>query len=196
MIGTIHNIGKTRINYTFPLSFIYDENTNPRKIEVLQIGIYAKETDKSRYPLIDNINFSNIHFLEREKYDFKSLTKNLSLNINYTKIGPTLYKTEINTTKPFMLSFAESYDPLWTVKIDKIDGKSIKSDFIRPIPLHVINGFLINQTGNLDITIEYEPQRWFYIGIIVSMITLTICISYLIYDWRKNKKGVILGNKK
>lgn len=203
IIGTINNIGQTRINYTFPLSSLYDKNIN--QIEELQIGIYAKETNESRYPLIDNIIFSNIHFLEKERYDFNLLTKNLSLNytkINYTKINPSLYKTEINTTKPFILSFAESYDPLWTVKIDKINRKDIKSDFIRPIPLyHVMNSFLINQTGNLDITIEYEPQRWFYIGTIISMITLIISVSYLIYDWRINKKrinkkGVILEHKK
>ncbi len=108
---------------------------------------------------------------------------------NYTKRNPTLYKVKVDAQKPFMLSFAESYDPLWYARIDKINGKAVKSDSIRPVPLYsVINGFWINQTGDLDITIEYEPQKWFYVGAIISITTLLACIGYLVYDWRKSKK--------
>lgn len=107
---------------------------------------------------------------------------------NYTKINPTLYKVKVDASKPFMLSFAESYDPLWYARVDKINGTKVKSDMVRPVPLYsVINGFWINQTGDLDITIEYEPQKWFYVGAAISITTLIACIGYLVYDWRKSK---------
>lgn len=110
--------------------------------------------------------------------------------LNYTQTDPTLYKIKMNAIKPFMVSFAESYDPLWIAKIDKIDGKTVNPEIIRPIPLYsVVNGFWINQTGYLDVTIEYEPQRWFYIGAAISITTLIICIAYLIFEWRKKKYG-------
>jgi hypothetical protein len=100
--------------------------------------------------------------------------------ISYQKIDPTKYIVEVNATKPFMLSFAEAYDPLW---IAHINGKRIE-----PIPLYsVINGFWINQTGQLKITIEYEPQKWFYYGSIISLTTLLACLTYLTYNWTKNK---------
>lgn len=119
-----------------------------------------------------------------------------ALVLNYTKLGPTLYRVRVDATKPFILSLTESYDPLWNVKIDKIDGKSAKSNIIHPIPLYsMINGFWINQTGNLDIIIEYESQKWFYIGTTISIIALIISFVYLIYDWRRDKKGVTLENK-
>ncbi|MEM2335688.1 MAG: hypothetical protein QXZ64_05100, partial [Candidatus Bathyarchaeia archaeon] len=93
----------------------------------------------------------------------------------------TRYIVKVNATEPFMLSFAESYDPLWFAYVN---GERIQS-----IPLYgVINGFWINQTGLLEISIEYEPQKWFYMGSIISVSTLIACITYLVYDWIKKKR--------
>ncbi|MDL1957409.1 MAG: carbohydrate binding domain-containing protein [Candidatus Desulfofervidus auxilii] len=105
--------------------------------------------------------------------------------IGYTKINPTLWKVKVNTTKPFMLSFAEAYDPLWEARIYK-DGKLVEK--VRAIPLYsVINGFWIDKTGELEIVIRYTPQDWFEIGLIISAITFVSCIGYLFYDWRREK---------
>jgi hypothetical protein len=60
----------------------------------------------------------------------------------------------------------------------------------------VINGFWLNQTGLLEITIEYEPQRWFYYGLVISITTFIACIGYLAYNWRGEKlkiKNSIIG---
>ena len=101
--------------------------------------------------------------------------------IKYQKINPTKYEIEVNATKPFMLSFAESYDPLW---VCYVNGEKIHS-----IPLYgVINGFYINQTGYLEITIEYEPQRWFNLGCIISLTTLLACTTYLTITHIKQKR--------
>ncbi|MEM3362614.1 MAG: hypothetical protein QXG16_04860, partial [Candidatus Anstonellaceae archaeon] len=45
--------------------------------------------------------------------------------LNYSKINPTLWKVQVNASKPFMLSFAESYDPLWEARVYK-DGKKVE----------------------------------------------------------------------
>jgi hypothetical protein len=100
--------------------------------------------------------------------------------ISWIKIDPTKYVVKVNATKPFMLSFAEAYDPLWTARVNDQKTSSI--------PLYsVINGFWIEETGLIDVTIEYEPQRWFYIGSAISVTTLISCAIYLTYDWTKNK---------
>lgn len=58
-----------------------------------------------------------------------------------------------------MPSFAEAYDPLWEARIYR-DGKLVEK--VKSIPLYsVINGFWINETGNLEIVIRYTPQDWF-----------------------------------
>ncbi len=105
--------------------------------------------------------------------------------VNYTKINPTLWKVKVNATKPFMLSFAEAYDPLWEARVYK-DGKLVEK--VRSIPLYsVINGFWINETGNLEIVIRYTPQDWFELGLMISATTFIGCIGYIFYDWRREK---------
>ncbi len=109
---------------------------------------------------------------------------------DYEKHNPTLYSVKVDAEKPFMLSFAESYDGLWYAQITHRNGVPVKnSEKIRPVPLYsVINGFWIDETGDLEIKIEYEPQQWFYKGAAISITTLILCILYLIWDWRKSRK--------
>jgi len=64
------------------------------------------------------------------------------------------------------------------------DGKLVEK--VRSIPIYsVINGFWINETGNLTIVIRYPPQDWFELGLKISALTF---IGYLFYDWRWKKE--------
>jgi len=66
--------------------------------------------------------------------------------------------------------------------------KSKKVETVKSIPLYsIINGFWINETGNLEITIRYKPQDWFEIGLMISATTFIGCVGYLFYDWRKER---------
>jgi hypothetical protein len=100
-------------------------------------------------------------------------------DINYSKIDPTKYRLSINSNKPFILAFTDSYNPSWIVRNNESEYNSL--------PIYsAINSFEINDTGNLDITIEYKPQEWFYYGSYISIFTVIISICYLIL--RKIKK--------
>lgn len=104
---------------------------------------------------------------------------------DYTKVNPTLWKVKVNATKPFMLTFAESYDPLWEARVYK-DGKLVEK--VSPVPVYgVINGFWINQTGDLEIVLRYTPQDWFERGLMVSLTTFLLSVFYIFYDWRREK---------
>ena len=100
--------------------------------------------------------------------------------ITSERINPTSYIAKINSTDSFLLSFSEAYDPSWTAYVN---GQRVES-----VPLcSAINGFWVNQTGQLNITIEYEPQRWFYYGSVASIATLIACIACTTYISMKNK---------
>ncbi len=116
--------------------------------------------------------------------DIDIATSNKSAEmLKYIKINPTKYVVNVNATKPFMLSFVEAYSPLW---VARVNGQKIRS-----ISLYsIINGFWIDQIGELTITIEYEPQRWFYMGSAISVTALIACAIYLTHDWAKNKDGL------
>ena len=48
----------------------------------------------------------------------------------------------------------------------------------------------LNPDGSYDLemVIEFTPQRWFYLGLLISVITLLGCLGYLGYDWRRRKR--------
>ncbi|HEC89872.1 MAG TPA: hypothetical protein ENI44_04755, partial [Thermoplasmatales archaeon] len=147
---------------------------------------------------IYSVNSSKSNYTVEDLFKVNESPANIT---SYEKINPTLWKVEINNaTKPFMLSFAESYDPLWEARVyrndnNNNDGSGISSNSkgklvekVKSIPLYgVINGFWINETGNLSIEIRYTPQDWFEIGLVISGLTFIGCIGYLVYDWKGKK---------
>ncbi|MEM4625389.1 MAG: hypothetical protein QXJ28_01305 [Candidatus Pacearchaeota archaeon] len=155
--------------------------------------IWVKNSSFSTYKrlLLDNIFIYSVDNSTSEERleDLFASEETPAEVLNYSKINPTLWKVQVNASKPFMLSFAESYDPLWEARVYK-DGKLVEK--VKSLPLYgVINGFWINTTGeNLEIVIRYTPQDWFEMGLVISGITFAFCIFYLIYDWRKGKGDI------
>ena len=96
----------------------------------------------------------------------------------YEKINPTFYKVNVSATGNFLLSFAEGYDPLWEAEIYR-DGERIGS--VNSVPLYsVINGFWINETGELNINVRYIPEEWFRSGLCISVLAIVLTV----YLWR------------
>lgn len=129
------------------------------------------EVDTPRTIIVKECNFYS------PEISYDDLLNSQSLR-TITKINPTKWNAKINSTEPFILVFAESYDSMW---VCYVNGKKVNS-----VPLYgAINGFRIYQTGLLDITIEYEPQKWLYICSIISATIIIACIIYIVYDWTK-----------
>ena len=102
------------------------------------------------------------------------VTKNFDAKITYNEINPTLFQVGLTNNEPFMLAFAEEYDPLWRAIIN---GKEYA-----PIPLFsTINGFWIEDGSTKEIKIEYSPQKWYYFGIVITLSTLFFSIIYSIW---------------
>jgi hypothetical protein len=162
------------------------ELTN-KTAEYLQIQIWHGDRTDKPFPniiWIDNVQIKGYTtILNTTGLDliFPNTTQNQPATIlNYTKINPTKITATVNATHPFILAISEALDNQWTAYVN---GKQIK-----PTPLYLcITGFQINQTGVLDIVIEYEPQRWFYIGCAISITTFLTCTAYLAYSYTKTK---------
>ena len=111
----------------------------------------------------------------------------LSESLNTTTLSSTNYMLKLNSTSPFMLSFAETYDPQWEARIMK-DDKVV--DKIRPVMLNgVINGFWINKTGESEVNVVYKPQESFELGLFISLGTLLIVIGYLVFNVKRNNQN-------
>jgi len=100
--------------------------------------------------------------------------------ISYKQISPVEWKVVVNTSEPFILTFTEPYDRLWTCYVD---GREIKS-----IPAYgMVNGFQINSPGLLRIRLYYTLQTYFNVGMVISSISFVILAIFAISQRRKNR---------
>ena len=98
--------------------------------------------------------------------------------ISFQEVDSTRYVVSVNASEPFLLCFAEAYDPLW---VASVNGGQIASVSV----FSVINGFWIDHAGVLEITIEYAPQEWFVYGAVGSVAAMVVCVLYFVYVWIK-----------
>lgn len=100
--------------------------------------------------------------------------------VSYEKVNPTKYKVRVNAAGPFMLELGEAYNRLWAAKVN---GREYPS-----LPLNSIsNGFWIEDTGDLEITIEFKTQQWFYNGAIISGVGIIGAFAFLLLARRRRK---------
>jgi hypothetical protein len=113
--------------------------------------------------------------------------------LDYNKISPIEYQAKVNTTKPFVLEFAEPYHPLWRaylngreyepIEINSESAKKLQGIIATSYP--AINGFVIDQTGRLDLTIKYKPLNLSWLGATVSVLIFAISLGYLTWERRE-----------
>jgi len=131
--------------------------------------------------------------------------------VTFELVNPTKKLVHVEgATTPFFLAMSESYHEQWQLQMnnEKVHGflnswwPFAKPDRVRDEYHYKLNGFLNgwyidtaelceakalctqNPDGSYDIefVIEFFPQRFFYLGLLISGTTLLFCISYLVYD--------------
>jgi hypothetical protein len=76
--------------------------------------------------------------------------------------------------EPFALVVAENYAPSWRAVYP--DGEAT------PFPVgYARMGFVIPASGDYDVRIEFVPQRWHNVGLIVSGLTLLLSGGWLVW---------------
>jgi len=106
-----------------------------------------------------------------------SLEKNKKLpTIQFTKINSTRYQVEIkNATEPYFLIFSESYHPGWQASIE---GEHLMMNGFA-------NGWYLKKTGDYQIILNFEPQKIYYISIVISALAFFASIIYLLAKKRR-----------
>jgi hypothetical protein len=106
---------------------------------------------------------------------------------SYQRRSATAYTVSVRTDKPFLLVVTESHDPLWTAVVN--DEKEYTS-----IPVSgIVNGYWIEETGELEIRVEYRGQRTFATGSKLSIPTAILLGAYWMSDtlsqlWRGRRQ--------
>ena len=144
-----------------------------------------------------NLTGENIDIYELLSDGTLSIIQDIDLvtsNVESYMVDSSEYVIHLNASSPFMLCFAESYDNNWEATVN-YGGEKIEMIPSQPL-FSVLNGFWINKTGNIEITLKYQPQRWFEIGMIISFLILLVCIGYSTYDKIKDTSKIASIRKK
>ena len=91
--------------------------------------------------------------------------------IDFQNINPTKYIVHINTKKPVVLYFAQRFDNAW--KLDAFEDSHFRV-------LGYANGWIINKPGDYVLKLEYEPQKRFYEGLVITGVVFMLMIFYLV----------------
>lgn len=157
---------------------------------------------------VTNYKFAVLYTLQMKYLYPYSLSSDQNLSpkplIRFFSINPTKFSVNITKAyKPFVLILPQTYNKDWLIS----DGRK----FIKEINLshQLVNDYAngwyvdpqkicvkipklctINNDGtfNINLSIEFLPQRFFYIGLFISSGTLFLLIGYFIYNFLKQKK--------
>jgi hypothetical protein len=162
--------------------------------------------------IYENKDYKNRIYLTQELETIYKKTEDRK--IEFIQVKPTEYKIKINNLKEVeYLNFVEKYDNNWKIRIGDFDWKAAlynKSYFLDE-KQHTksdigFNSFKLsreyikanfdnsvyyeNPDGSIDLelTLYFRPQSYFYLGIITSIITCTICFGFIGYKFYNRKK--------
>jgi hypothetical protein len=101
--------------------------------------------------------------------------------ISFQRIDSTTFRVHVTSTNRFFLVMGEPFDSGWKAYYDDVGW--IQAPFTKSIDERyhfVANGFanswLVDRTGNFDMTLYYLPQSLFDSGLIIS-ITIVIVVT-------------------
>lgn len=93
-------------------------------------------------------------------------------NLVYAKKAPLVYEGNITIDKPKFMIFSETFNNGWELTLYK-NGEEYKPNkhFFANI---YGNGWLLDKNGTYKFRIIFSPQKYFYLGVYISIFTLLI----------------------
>jgi len=185
-------------NSNSELKWLNTNNSYPLKKGTYELKIYSQSQADLDSVVILPIDKNNSSGYSNNKIHDQALEAPFTFGKNssqpaqisqYKKINPTKYTLNIkNATRPYILAFAETFDPLWTAFVDTGNGSNEPNSHennnfkTNNIPLYSLtNGFYVNKTGDYTLVIQYQPQIWFIKGLTISTLSLAgILIAFIL----------------
>ena len=168
--------------------------------------------DKLTYLKKINIGTKEIVAYENKNYrphiyqtfENETIYKNIPYQkISFSYVNPTEYKIYLkDLKKPVYLNFSESYHPDWKLRVGGFNwfNALINKKYFLTDKNHFQNDAQLNSfyldpkdlcnkktCSNINLTLYFKPQSYFYIGLIISIIVFTFTIIFFIITILKNK---------
>lgn len=187
---SLHQPRKLRVR-VYPLNMLkLDQSRKRIWVNTHKFSLEPKSNDKKNFyeGIIDLPEGTSELSIEQtdpraDIFEFTPLTPPQSLNplstpkVSHQMSSPTKHKAVIHAEEPFTLIFSESFHPYWRA-YTLINGK--KHFFT----LHekangFANGYWIDQTGDFEVILEFTPQRFFVICLILTALSILFFLGLL-----------------
>ena len=116
--------------------------------------------------------YKNGYIIENKSEQTEIINKHEK--IEWVKINPTKYNVIVKTKNSSTLVFAETYDPGWVLKQD---GKVVSQS---KLVNGRLNGFEITGEVQGEYVVEYAPQKYVKIGLLISSVSLMGIVTLLL----------------
>lgn len=137
----------------------------------------------------DNLVQKNTDKLTSKKID-PALFK-VSAKLSYTKINPTYYKIKVSDiTGPFSVVMLDAFNKSWILREDAriLDFKADEAFQAKhTVAFGYANAWSLNEKNldkrkTLHLVLEFKTQKYFYIGTVVSLLSLIILFGLIIKE--------------
>jgi hypothetical protein len=131
--------------------------------------------------MVEIVNLPDIIVFKNENAEPVVYSESSNAKVEITYHNPTSYKITANSTSPYLLTLNQLYSSGWTASVNGVTLSP--SEHINDT--NGFNGWYINQTGNMSISIYYQPQTTYLIaflissGVIVAMASCIVIITVL-----------------
>lgn len=174
------------------ISFSFELQNPLTQYFSIQIWNYFKSNETAQSILqLGNVAVSSqtttLHMVGIENV-FVNTTQNQTASIlQVQENSPMKMVVTVNASEHFILATSQVLDKFW---VAYVNGERVK-----PVSLFLgLQGFPINETGQLAVTIEYEPQLWFYYASAISICSTTVICAFYVYIKRDRIK-IFFSNK-
>jgi len=114
----------------------------------------------------------------------KSVQNQSASILNVQNLNPSKTVLSVNATHPFILAMSQAFDKSWIATANGVQ--------LKPVTLYLgLQGYEINKTGQLQITLEYKPQTWFNYASVISVTSAIVLLVLLAYVSRDRLLQVV-----
>lgn len=180
----------------------------------LSLYAYPGRNEQQAVTHYDSVSFIQIPPLQNMLYLTSSRPEApaTSRSISYRTVDPTKKMVTIShAQQPFYLVSSDSYNSLWQLAFSGSAAASnwslskaqlastthvrlndtINGWYIDPSKLCAQGQCVRNEDGTytMDLTMQFVPQHWFYVGALVSAVTWAATIAYFAFVTVKSRRG-------
>jgi hypothetical protein len=182
------------IDYNYQFDFRFEPRNSTVNYFTIQFWNYfdSSKTNSSSLRLNDVTvtgTHSTLNMTWLQYLHWNSIEEPNAQILQIQNISPEKIIVKVNSTEPFVLATTQTLDKFW---VAYVNGQKLS---ISPVYLG-LKGFLVNETGQFDVTIVYQPQDWFNYSLTISATTALLLCLGLGYLNRKTIKASILKSSR